>query len=543
MLRTGKVLVTDICATLLRSQRHRNVMHEWKCQTSSAFITLPQRRCVQTQTAESTVTAISTVDSDPSTGGWTPTAFGAQSKVRDTFGLSLVYLPGPRLQGALSKDEDEEDEERIPDKDAAVDDEGNAAGKTLLITRLPQSATVEDVTNLLEKFGECVVRMHVSPSGGNRGFTHITFRRLRDAQAVLREHNAEPFHIGEQQLRVLYGHGNTTSQATLFERPKTHRTLWVSNMPYTTTDKELHSLFSRYGIVRNVRVSRAEGTQAEYAHIDFEFSEDASSALLATWYQPFVLRGRRLWVAPARAETGHPTSVPLRSPEEDRRYVDEDGPHPIYPPSRCLWVGGLRNRVRNRDVRKMFERYGKPLSIHIVRLRHAGAGAYAHVEFATKKVAMRIMARHMREPFKMSYYIKGDFVDHKFAMVEYAAPLVKDNEPYYKLFTPFVQGDEMDIRALFGPHARNIRKIEFHSRPVVDPSGRGAFIEFATTFQATAAKEALAKTKFNNKNTLILVYAKNPQSRTQTLKISPPVIPMPPEFSYSQSQLGAAVSS
>ena len=109
----------------------------------------------------------------------------------------------------------------------------------------------------------------------------------------------------------------------------------------------------------------AEGKGAEYAHIDFDFAEDASSALLAVWYKPFVLHGRSLWVVPARAETGHPTPVPIRNPEEDRRYVDKDGPHPTYPPSRWLWVGGLRNRVTNWNIRKMFERYGKPLDVHI----------------------------------------------------------------------------------------------------------------------------------------------------------------------------------
>ena len=48
-------------------------------------------------------------------------------------------------------------------------------------------------------------------------------------------------------------------------------------------------------------------------------------------------------------------------------------------------------------------------------------------------------------------------------MMEFAAPLIEDPEPSYVLFSPFVRGDEMDVRALFGPHARNIRSVDFRA--------------------------------------------------------------------------------
>ena len=43
---------------------------------------------------------------------------------------------------------------------------------------------------------------------------------------------------------------------------------------------------------------------------------------------------------------------------------------------------------------------------------------------------------------------------------------------------------------------------------MVDPSGRAAFIEFLTTFQAMAAKQAMDQKKINDETRLILVYAK-----------------------------------
>lgn len=79
---------------------------------------------------------------------------------RDTFGFSHVYLPGPRqVRVASEASEDPAEEDGIPDADVAVDDEGNPAHKTLMITRIPEDATLDDLTKLLEGYGECIVNM------------------------------------------------------------------------------------------------------------------------------------------------------------------------------------------------------------------------------------------------------------------------------------------------------------------------------------------------------------------------------------------------
>lgn len=133
-------------------------------------------------------------------------------------------------------------------------------------------------------------------------------------------------------------------------------------------------------------------------------------------------------------------------------------------------------------------------------------------------------------------------------LLDFAAPLIADHEPFYTLFTPFVRGDEMDVQTLFGPHARHIRKIEFRaspqstscfttdsicsdSRPVVDPSGRAAFIEFFTTFQATAAKQAMDQKAINNNTRLTLVYAKRPPLKGPR-RLANGKAPSPPPLSF-----------
>lgn len=67
------------------------------------------------------------------------------------------------------------------------------------------------------------------------------------------------------------------------------------------------------------------------------------------------------------------------------------------------------------------------------------------------------MIRHHRRPL---FVVLGERMN---VMLEFAAPLIADHEPFHTLFTPFVRGDEMDVQTLFGPHARHIRKIEFRA--------------------------------------------------------------------------------
>lgn len=91
--------------------------------------------------------------------------------------------------------------------------------------------------------------------GRNRGYAHAVFRRLRDAQKVMREHIANPFCIGKQTLRMLYSDKGIA--ITLFPRPETVRTIWVSNIPFDAMNKELEVLFKPYGLIRrlNMRAS------------------------------------------------------------------------------------------------------------------------------------------------------------------------------------------------------------------------------------------------------------------------------------------------
>ncbi|TFY65317.1 hypothetical protein EVJ58_g2043 [Rhodofomes roseus] len=292
-----------------------------------------------------------------------------------------AYLPGPQGQNA-SQETVEEPE--TPDEDVAQDKDGNPARKRVMITKLPPDATLEELTDLLDGFGECVIekKAHVS---GRWGFAHVLFRRLKDAQAFLRQHKQKKFRIDGQTITVLYSDADQNGKS---------EALFIRNLPRTITKKEIYELFRPYGYIRTIDVA-------------------------------------------------------------------------------C-------------------DRDSKPIG-------------YAHVRF-------RVFICRKSCP----------------VMLEYAPPAPVHHEPHNKLFARMVDGDETGIRALFGSHAQNIRKIEFYDHSKVDPVVRAAYIEFDTTEEATAAKDAVNQQSVNGRSRLVLSYAKKGPSDGKSKKPSSPVyLPVP----------------
>ena len=78
------------------------------------------------------------------------------------------------------------------------------------------------------------------------------------------------------------------------------RRLYVGNLPYSTTDEELNSLFSRIGAVETVRVMRdiATGRARGFAFVQMATEEDAQRAIGE--FHQFQLDGRALVVNEAR---------------------------------------------------------------------------------------------------------------------------------------------------------------------------------------------------------------------------------------------------
>ena len=93
-----------------------------------------------------------------------------------------------------------------------------------------------------------------TPKGStlNRGYAHAVFRRLKDSQKVMRAQFTNPFCVRDKILRVLYS--KNPSDLMLHSRPVTGRTIWVSNVPYSATSREIAALFAPYGKICRVNL-------------------------------------------------------------------------------------------------------------------------------------------------------------------------------------------------------------------------------------------------------------------------------------------------
>ena len=86
------------------------------------------------------------------------------------------------------------------------------------------------------------------------------------------------------------------------------RRLYVGNLPYSTTDQDLTTLFSQVGTVENVRVMRdmATGRARGFAFVDMADDDGAQKAISQFHGQP--LEGRPLVVNEAKPKPDGPPS-------------------------------------------------------------------------------------------------------------------------------------------------------------------------------------------------------------------------------------------
>jgi len=101
--------------------------------------------------------------------------------------------------------------------------------------------------------------------------------------------------------------------------------LYVGNLPYTTVDADLQSLFSQAGTVKSAQVirDRASGRSKGFGFVEMSSSEEAQSAIT-------MFHGKEY--------SGRPLTVNLARPREDRPQGGGGGRRP---------GGGERERRRD----------------------------------------------------------------------------------------------------------------------------------------------------------------------------------------------------
>jgi RNA recognition motif-containing protein len=98
------------------------------------------------------------------------------------------------------------------------------------------------------------------------------------------------------------------------------RKLYVGNLPFDTSEQDLHTIFAGAGTVETVNVVRdmATGRPRGFAFVEMATDEDAQKAIQALAH--YSLGGRQLTVNEARPKTQSGGGGGDRRPRRDKRW-------------------------------------------------------------------------------------------------------------------------------------------------------------------------------------------------------------------------------
>ncbi|KAL8714420.1 MAG: hypothetical protein Q9220_001753 [cf. Caloplaca sp. 1 TL-2023] len=178
--------------------------------------------------------------------------------------------------------------------------------------------------DLSAEFGKCGtienVKIIMDNRGLSKGFGYINFTDVAGATAAVEQYNLQPF--SGRRLTVQYA----AQRGALSTRPRNgasnpSRTLFIGNMAFDMSDRELNNLFREVRNVVDVRVAidRRTGQPRGFAHADFTDVESAKEAMV-------TLAGKEVAGRPLRVDYSASTgrAAGLRTPEGEGRPRAED---------------------------------------------------------------------------------------------------------------------------------------------------------------------------------------------------------------------------
>ncbi|CAG8728203.1 11554_t:CDS:2 [Dentiscutata erythropus] len=111
--------------------------------------------------------------------------------------------------------------------------------------------------------------------------------------------------IFKSSLAVFPTRTSLLALSNISQRGYACKTIYLSNVPYTSNEQGLEELGSRYGKVESVRLPRDyEGRSRGYGFIEFSQEEEAARAMEEL--NGFQFEGRELRVAEARGGSNGP---------------------------------------------------------------------------------------------------------------------------------------------------------------------------------------------------------------------------------------------
>ncbi|CAG2170287.1 unnamed protein product [Oppiella nova] len=144
------------------------------------------------------------------------------------------------------------------------------------------------------------------------------------------------------------------------------QTVFVSNLDFKISEKELRDAFEKFGVVDDVRLVRNyKGLSKGYAYVEYSSIESVREALK---HDRMPLEGRPAFISEMgkRSKFGFSTSVEK---------------HKIF-------VKNLAPEVTTEDLKKVFEKYGTLKDVRLVTYRNGHSKGCAYVEFNDESTAL-----------------------------------------------------------------------------------------------------------------------------------------------------------
>lgn len=179
---------------------------------------------------------------------------------------------------------------------------------TLYTGNLYFEATPEALREEFSKYGDVVDSKVVYDGRGlSKGFGYVTMASIEQATKAKEALNQQPFQ--GRQLAIQYA----KQQTHYLDRMKNPvgKTVFVGNMSYEMSDKDLNELFREVDGVLDVRVAidRQTGQPRGFAHADFKDTAAAEKAVALLRNREFYGRKLRIDYSSSRTESSRPLQV------------------------------------------------------------------------------------------------------------------------------------------------------------------------------------------------------------------------------------------
>lgn len=254
----------------------------------------------------------------------------------------------------------------------------NPPSNTLFVGNLAFDATEADIRDAFRSFGTVTgVRIAKDQDGRCKGFGYVEFDSVEAATAALQtpditicgrevrcDFATAQVERAPRQSPPLRGHNEPRSPPS--------DTLYVANLSYRATGRDLESHFGQFGSITSARViqDRDTGRSKGFGYVTFG---DEASAVRAMQSAPPIIDEREVRCDFAQPSSSRQERAPRNSPP----------PAPSRAPTDTIFCGSLSYNTTDDSLRAAFSRF-QPTSVRIIIDREAGRSkGFGYVSFAS----------------------------------------------------------------------------------------------------------------------------------------------------------------